>query len=286
MIMRYTGYIDFWFQDAPLPERVAKFAALGVHEVEVWAWRSKGAQMDEIAAACREHKLVFSDTFDEAAGSLTDANDHALCLDAWAESLARAQRWGMRRLFMFSEQIDLAPSSVGEAPHPSLSHIQGYAKPASRDYTPMQKYANLIEGIHKVLALVEKTDIMVWFESLNNYHLHGNITCTTHEMAADLVRRINHPRFRFTFDCYHQQRTAGNLIQGLRDYAGLYDAVHIADVPTHGEPGTGEINFVNVSRTLHELGYDADGRGKIGLEFYPTPGDEAGAFERTKRLFE
>lgn len=282
--MIYTGYADFWYRDVPLPERAAKFAALGIDEIDVWAWRSKGSQMDELFAACREHNVVLADTFDETPGSLTDANDHLLCLDRWAETLEHAQRWGVRRLFMFSEQIELAPSA--DTRHPSLSHIQGYAKPASRNYTPMQKYANLIEGIHKVLALVEKTDIAVWFESLNNYHLHGDITCTTQDMAADLVRRINHPQFRLAVDCYHQQRTAGNLIQGLRDHAGLYDTVHIADVPTRGEPGTGELNFINIAKTLRELHYDGNGQSRIGMEFYVAPNAEAGAFERTKQLFE
>jgi hydroxypyruvate isomerase len=279
--MIYTGYADFWFLDVPLPERVAKFARLGINNVETWAWRSKHAAglMDEFAAACREHGATLNDTFDEEAGNLTDVNDHALCLDAWAESLEMAQRWGVRRLFMFSEQINRVPSPQG------AGHIQGYAKPPSRNYTPMQKYANLLDGIHKVLAQVEKTNITVWFESLNTWHLHGPITCTTHAMAADLVQRINHPQFRFTFDCYHQQRTAGNLIQGLRDFAGLYDSVHIADVPTRGEPGTGEINFGNLARTLQDLGYDTDGQSYLGLEFYPARGEEAAAFARVRTIF-
>ena len=289
--MNYTGYLDFWFLDVPLPERVAKFAALGVKHINVWAWRSKGAQMDELAAACREHGVTFGDTFDEAAGSLTDANDHALCLDAWAESLERAQGWGIQHLFMFSEQILPTPpspraSDATPLPKGEGRTGEGWAKQPSRDYTPMQKYANLLEGAAKVMALVEKTDITVWFESLNNWHLHGPITCTTHEMAADIVRRMAHLQFRFTFDCYHQQRTAGNLIQGLRDYAGLYDSVHIADVPTRGEPGTGEINFSNIARTLKELNYDERDDGMIGLEFYPQAGDEAGAMARVRRLFE
>jgi hydroxypyruvate isomerase len=236
----------------------------------VWAWRSKGVQMDELAAACREQNVTFADTFDEAAGSLTDADDHALCLDAWAESLARAQEWGIQHLFMFSEQVN----------------ADGWVKRPSRDFTPMQKYANLLDGVAQVMALVEQTNITVYFESLNNWHLHGPITCTTHEMAADIVRRIAHPQFRFTFDCYHQQRTAGNLIQGLRDYAGLYAAVHIGDVPTRGEPGTGEINFANIGRTLKDLKFDEGGEGMIGLEFYPVVGDEAGAMTRVRTLFE
>lgn len=275
--MNYTGYCDFWFLDVPLPERVAKFAALGVRHINVWAWRSKGTQMNELAAACRDHGVTFGDTFDEASGSLTDLNDHALCLDAWAESLEQAHAWGIQHLFMFSEQIIPSPRGV---------EGEGWVKQPSRDYTLMQKYANLLEGAAKVMALVEKTDITVYFESLNNWHLHGPITCTTHEMAADIVRRMAHPQFRFTFDCYHQQRTAGNLIQGLRDYAGYYASVHIADVPTRGEPGTGEINFVNIAHTLKDLKFDATGTGMIGLEFYPQTMNEAGAMARVREIFE
>lgn len=283
--MIYTGYADFWFRAVPLPERVAKFAELGIGHVDVWAWRSKGVPlMDELAAACKEHASVINSTFDDAGGSLTDANDLPLCLDAWAESLDRATRWGAQHLFMFSEQILPSPDKEGLG----MGFIQGWVKPPSRDTTPQQKYAHLLDGAAKVMELVEKTAprIVVGFEALNTYHLHGGITVSTHELAADVVRRIAHPQLRLAFDCYHQQRTAGNLIQGLRDYRGLYDSVHIADVPTRGEPGTGEINFANVAKTLRELGFDANGKSKIGLEFYPSDGDEAGALSRVRRLFE
>ena len=275
--MIYTGYADFWFRDLPLPERVARFAALGIHHVDVWAWRSKGVSlMNEIAAACRENGSVINSTFDDAGGSLTDANDLPLCLDAWAESLDHAGRWGVQHLFMFSEQIN-APPPQGRG---RGAHIQGWVKPPARDYTLQQKYANLLEGAARVMELVARTNVIVWFEALNTYHLHGGITVSTHELAADLVRRVAHPQLRLAFDCYHQQRTAGNLIQGLRDYRGLYDSVHIGDVPTRQEPGTGEINFANIARELKALGFD----GKIGLEFHPSAA-EAEALAAVRALF-
>jgi hydroxypyruvate isomerase len=275
--MIYTGYVDFWFRHLPLPERVARFAELGIHHLDVWAWRSKGALMDELAAACRAAGSVINSTFDEAAGSLTDALDHPLCLDAWAESLERAQRWGALHLFMFSEQINLLPADGRRRP----SFIQGWVRPPARDYTQAQKFANLLEGAARVMELVGKTGVVVWFEALNTYHLHGGVTVHTHELAAEVVRRIAHPQLRLAFDCYHQQRTAGNLIQGLHDCWGLYDSVHIADVPTRQEPGTGEINFANIAQTLRALGF----AGKIGLEFYPST-SEAEALAAVRALFD
>ncbi|MGQ9516941.1 MAG: TIM barrel protein, partial [Anaerolineae bacterium] len=88
------------------------------------------------------------------------------------------------------------------------------------------------------------------------------------------------PQLRMSFDCYHQQRTAGNLIYGLEAYQGLYPTVHIGDVPTRQEPGTGEINFWNIARTLRRLGYD----GLIGMEFTPSTTEEE-AFAKVKEIF-
>ena len=42
--------------------------------------------------------------------------------------------------------------------------------------------------------------------------------------------------------------------------------VHIADVPGRHEPGTGEINYENIFRTLGRLKYDR----YAAMEFLPT----------------
>jgi hydroxypyruvate isomerase len=259
--MQLTAYLDFWFTDRPFVARVAACAALGLRAVQVWSWRSR--PMDEIAAACRAHGLQFSDTFDEQSGSLVDAADHACCLEAWAESLEMAVRHGVQRLYMFSNQIG----------------ADGWAVRLTRDYTPLAQYGNLLEGAARVMQLVERTPITVWFEALNTQDLHGPILIHSHDMAADVVRRINHPQLRLAFDCYHQQRTAGNLIAGLRAHAALIDTVHFGDVPTRQEPGTGEINFAAIAREIAALGLQVP----IGLEFTPSRG-EAAALAAVRQL--
>jgi hydroxypyruvate isomerase len=263
MPITYTAYLDFWFTHLPIEERVGACAALGIDAVETWAWRTK--PIPDIADACRHYGLTFSDTFDHLCGSLVDAEQHSRCLEAWDESLEIAEKYGIRRLFMFSNQIN----------------ADGWADRLTRDYTPAEQYANLLEGAARVMELVERTNVEVWFEALNTHDLHGPILVHTHDLAADVVRRINHPRLRLSFDTYHQQRTAGNLIYGLEQYAGLYATVHIGDVPTRQEPGTGEINFPNLARKLRELQFS----GPIGLEFTPSAG-EAAAFAGVQRLFE
>lgn len=263
--MEFTGYLDFWFTDRPIVERVEPFTALGIRRLDVWLWRER--PMADLYAECRRHDAMINSTFDPQLGNLVDTNDHPRCLDAWAETLEMAQRYEIPHLFVFSNQVDLRDG-------------EEWIAPLTRDYTPGQMYANLLDGLAKVLELVEQTDVTLWFEALNTFHIHGGVFVHTHDQAADVVRRLDHPRLRLSFDCYHQQRTAGNLIYGLEAYHGLYPTVHIGDVPTRQEPGTGEINFPNVARTLHRLDFD----GFIGLEFYPSD-TESAALQRVKDIF-
>jgi hydroxypyruvate isomerase len=265
--MELTGYLDFWFRDYPIVERVERFARLGIRRLDVWLWRER--PMADLYAECQRYNCILNSTFDPRLGNLVDAADHSRCLEAWAESLEMAERWGIPHLFVFSNQVEPRPNG------------QEWIAQLSRDYTPGEMYANLLDGLAAVLDLVAKTKVTLWFEALNTFHIHGGVFIHTHDQAADVVRRLNHPQLKLSFDCYHQQRTAGNLIYGLEAYQGLYPTVHIGDVPTRQEPGTGEINFSNIALKLRELRFD----GFLGLEFYPSRTEEA-ALEQVKRIFE
>lgn len=82
------------------------------------------------------------------------------------------------------------------------------------------------------------------------------------------------------FDTYHQQRGSGELLWSLEQYFDWITAGHVADVPTRQEPGTGEINFINIRRKLRDLGFD----GEIGLEFAPST-DEATVMAQVREIF-
>jgi hydroxypyruvate isomerase len=263
--MEYTGYLDFWFQDRPLIERVGLFAAMGIHRLDVWCWRN--APIAEIAEECKRFGSVINSTFDEAMGTLADPADNEVTLRTWAESLDMAERYHVEHLFIFSNQIDITDGHE-------------WTRRLSRNISQAEQYANLLQQTEKILKLVEQTKIEVWVEGLNEFHIQGGVLVHDHELAADWVRRMNHPQFRLAFDCYHQQRTAGNLIYGLEVLAGLYPTVHIGDVPTRQEPGTGEINFHNIARKLRELEFN----GLIGMEFTPSI-HEAEAFKQVQAIF-
>ncbi len=263
--MEYTGYLDFWFTDLPMIERVEPMVKLGIRRLDIWSWRQQ--PIAGLAAECRRLGAVLNSAFDDEMGSLADPGDNELTMQSWAESLEMACQYGVEHLFLFSNQVDLING-------------QTWTRRLSSNYTPAEQYANTLKQTERILKLVEQTPVMVWVEGLNEFHIKGGILVHDHHLAADWVRRFDHPQLHMVFDCYHQQRGSGNLIWGLEQYAGLYESVHIADVPTRQEPGTGEINFANIHRKLVDLDY----KGFVGLEFYPST-NEAKALARVQTIF-
>jgi hydroxypyruvate isomerase len=84
--------------------------------------------------------------------------------------------------------------------------------------------------------------------------------------AFEIVRAVGSPRVKVLYDLYHEQRGQGNLIEKLEKNLDEVGLIHVADVPGRHEPGTGEVNYINIYRRLAELHF----RGMIAMEFYPT----------------
>jgi len=95
--------------------------------------------------------------------------------------------------------------------------------------------------------------------------------------AFEIVRAVGSPNLKVLYDLYHEQRGQGNLIEKLEKNIDEVGLIHVADVPGRHEPGTGEVNYGNVYRTLARLGY----RGVIAMEFYPT-GDVVETLRRAR----
>ncbi len=95
--------------------------------------------------------------------------------------------------------------------------------------------------------------------------------------AFEIVRAVGSSKMKVLYDLYHEQRGQGNLIEKLEKNIDEVGLIHVADVPGRHEPGTGEVNFVNIYRKLAELHY----RGVMAMEFYPT-GDVVETLRRAR----
>lgn len=84
--------------------------------------------------------------------------------------------------------------------------------------------------------------------------------------AFALTRAVANPHLKVLYDLYHEQRSHGNLIEKLENNIDQVGLIHVADVPGRHQPGTGEMNFRTLFRTLGRLRYT----GVVAMEFYPT----------------
>ncbi|MFN0167330.1 MAG: hydroxypyruvate isomerase family protein [Bryobacteraceae bacterium] len=131
---------------------------------------------------------------------------------------------------------------------------------------------NCIEGLKRAAELVEKTRLVLVLEPINIRVERANYFVVFSDHAAEIVSRVNHPNVRFLFDIYHQQISEGNLINHIRKHFEWIGYFQIGDVPGRKEPGTGEINYSNVFKAIHEKGY----KGILGMEHGLSIPGEAG----------
>jgi hydroxypyruvate isomerase len=133
-----------------------------------------------------------------------------------------------------------------------------------------------VETLKRAVELLEPAGITALIEPID--HLENPpIYLDGVTEGFEIVRAVGSPRVKVLYDLYHEQRTHGNLIEKLEKNIDQVGLVHIADVPGRHEPGTGEVNYINVYRKLKQLHY----KGVIAMEFYPT-GDVVETLRRAR----
>jgi hydroxypyruvate isomerase len=133
-----------------------------------------------------------------------------------------------------------------------------------------------VENLKRAADLAARNGIDIVIEPIDPLE-NPTIFLRTVSDGFDIVREVGSPHVKVLYDFYHEQRAFGNLIEKLKNNIDLVGLVHIADVPGRHEPGTGEIDYGNIYRTLAELKYDKF----IAMEFYPT-GDAVESLKKAR----
>jgi hydroxypyruvate isomerase len=122
--------------------------------------------------------------------------------------------------------------------------------------------ANSIELLKRCCDIVEPHGLVMVIEPLNPLTDHPGEFLSKSPQAYLICRAVNRPSCKILFDIYHQQITEGNLIANIDHCWDEIGYFQVGDNPGRAEPGTGEINYANVFRHIHEKGY----QGIVGLE--------------------
>lgn len=120
---------------------------------------------------------------------------------------------------------------------------------------------NVIEALRRACDILEPHALVMVLEPLN-FRDHPGLFLNKIPQAYQVCQAVASPSCKILDDLYHQQIHEGNLIPNM-DLA--WDEIayfQVGDNPGRKEPTTGEINYLNVFKHIHDKGYT----GIIGME--------------------
>lgn len=255
----YNLSVMLWtvFRKMPFERRMEKIAEAGYNQIELVGEYKKWSDEDFKRANAKRKELGI--TFDITAGLRHGAgnpNDREGLLADVRNELPIMERIDCPAVIIMSGNV--VPGMPRETQHQSC--IEG-----------LKQASKLVEGKQingkPVRLLLENIDP----EENPKYYL------TSVAEGFEIIRAVDHPQVKLLYDFFHEQISEGNLIEKLKkniEYTGL---VHIADVPGRHIPGTGEINYDNIYKTLAELNY----QHTVAMEFIPS-GDPVEELRRAK----
>jgi hydroxypyruvate isomerase len=246
--MKKSLCIEMLFTEVPFEDRFRLTRESGFEYVEFWSWKDKDIQ--KIKALCQMYDLKVASFSGDQAFSMVDEHQKHDYIAFVQESIEIAK-------FLKCDHLVIHSNALGE----NGVVIHHYDNLSHR-----QKKTVMFDVLKTLVPIAEEAEVTLALEPLNTIVDHEGNFLTSTRAAAELVELVNSPFIKILYDIYHMQIMEGNIINTLKTYIDAIGYIHIADVPGRHEPGTGEINYPNVIKTLEELNYE----GIIGFELVPS----------------
>lgn len=244
------------FLELPFVERVKRIHELGFG-VEIWGWANK--DIDALVATGAR----FTSMTGYLSGNLTDETEIQQLLQSAEASLAVAARLGCPVLNLHGTGLDERGLPV---------------KPVTTVTGAM--WLKAADTLRQVALLGERAGRVFTLENLNLPVDHPGTPFALAFETLALVEAVNSPALKMNLDLYHAQIGEGNLIELLRRCGSAIGEIQVADVPGRQQPGTGEINYRAIARTLQEMGYS----GTVAMEGWAS-GDSTAAIQQFRDHF-
>jgi len=242
-MIKFSVCIEALYRQVPFVERIEKVAAVGMKAFEFWGWGNK--DIDAIKAAKAKFGLEVGTFGADVGGSLVDPSNRVKIPDALKRSAEVAHKLGCKSLIV----------TTG-------NEIQGVPREA--------QHKSIVDGLKVAAKIMESERLTLCLEPLNILVNHKGYYLYTSAEGFQIIDEVGSPNVKLLYDIYHQQITEGNLIATITANIARIGHFHLADVPGRHEPGTGEINYKNVFRSISEAGY----KGFVGLEYWPQGSDD------------
>ena len=121
--------------------------------------------------------------------------------------------------------------------------------------------SNVVNALRRASEILEPHGLVMVLEPLNFFD-HPGLFLTDIPQAYQICQAVGSPSCKILDDLYHQQIQDGNLIPNMERAWDEIAYFQVGDNPGRKEPTTGEINYLNVFKHIHEKGFN----GIIGME--------------------
>lgn len=118
---------------------------------------------------------------------------------------------------------------------------------------------NVIEALKRGAEIFEPHGIVMVLEALSDT---PDLFLRYTDQAYMICKGVGSPSCKILYDAYHMQKNEGHLISMMDACWDEIAYVQVGDNPGRQEPYTGEVNYRNVFKWLHDKGYD----GVVGME--------------------
>jgi len=119
--------------------------------------------------------------------------------------------------------------------------------------------ANVVEALRRAADIFAPLGLTMVLEPLSD---RPDLFLRRSDQTFEICKAVNSPACKILYDIYHMQRNEGNLMYHIDMAWPEIAYFQIGDNPGRKEPTTGEINYSNVFKHLHERGY----KGVLGME--------------------
>ncbi len=126
---------------------------------------------------------------------------------------------------------------------------------------PGYQTSNVVNALRRACEILEPHGLVMVLEPLN-FRDHPGLFLKTVPQSYEICRAVGSPSCKILDDLYHMQVQEGNLIPNMDRAWEEIAYFQVGDNPGRKEPTTGEINYLNVFRHIHEKGFT----GIVGME--------------------
>lgn len=237
---KFSANLGFLWADRPLPDAIRAAKAAGFDAVEChWPYATPASK---VKAA-----------LDETGLKMLGLNTRRGNLEKGENGLSALPDRTIEARAAIDEAIDYAAAIGAQKIHVMAGVTEDVAA-----------HQTFVGNLQYACACGAERGLTMLIEPLNSFDAPGYFLRTTSQ-AEDLIAELGAQNLQLMFDCYHVERTEGNVSSRLKDVFSIIGHIQFASVPDRGEPDGGTLDYHRLFSQISRLGWTAP----LGAEYKP-----------------